>query len=134
MAFQLGEDNDAGMTEMNLIPLIDIMLVLMIIFLVTATVANPSIPLNLPQTTAEIVDLPPQQIQVSINDKGEIAWDDQIVTLEELENRLQAASEAERKPTLVLKADKEARYDMVAQVMSRASGAGLSDIAFATDN
>ena len=59
MAFQLGEDNDTGMNEMNLIPLIDIMLVLMIIFLVTATVANPSIPLTLPQTTAEIVDLPP---------------------------------------------------------------------------
>ena len=58
MAFQLGEDNDAGMNEMNLIPLIDIMLVLMIIFLVTATVANPSIPLTLPQTTAEVIDLP----------------------------------------------------------------------------
>ncbi len=55
MAFQLGEDHDSGMNEMNLIPLIDIMLVLMIIFLVTATVANPSIPLTLPKTTAEII-------------------------------------------------------------------------------
>ena len=72
--------------------------------------------------------------KVVVCDKGEIAWDDQIISLEELENRLQTASEAERKPTLILKADKEARYDMVAQVMSRASGAGLSDIAFATDN
>ena len=53
MGFQLGEDHDTGMNEMNLIPLIDIMLVLMIIFLVTATVANPSIPLTLPKTTAE---------------------------------------------------------------------------------
>jgi len=50
MGFQLGEDHDSGMNEMNLIPLIDIMLVLMIIFLVTATVANPSIPLALPKT------------------------------------------------------------------------------------
>ena len=134
MAFQLGEDNDAGMNEMNLIPLIDIMLVLMIIFLVTATVANPSIPLTLPQTTAEIVDLPPQQIQVSINANGDVAWDDQVVTLAELEQRLTDAAQAERQPTVILKADKEARYDMVAQVMSRASGAGLTDIAFATDN
>ena len=134
MAFQLGEDNDAGMNEMNLIPLIDIMLVLMIIFLVTATVANPSIPLTLPQTAAEIIDLPPQQIQVSINADGEIAWDDQMITMEELESRLQTASEAERQPTLILKADKDARYDTVAQVMSRASGAGLNDIAFATEN
>ena len=134
MAFQLGEENEAGMNEMNLIPLIDIMLVLMIIFLVTATVANPSIPLTLPQTSAEIVDLPPEQIQVSINANGEVAWDDQILTLPELEKRLQTASEAERQPTLILKADKDARYDTVAQVMSRASEAGLSDIAFATDN
>ena len=75
MAFQLGEDSEAGMTEMNLIPLIDIMLVLMIIFLVTATVANPSIPLSLPKTTADIIDPPPESIQVSINAQGEVAWD-----------------------------------------------------------
>lgn len=134
MAFQLGEDNDSGMNEMNLIPLIDIMLVLMIIFLVTATVANPSIPLTLPQTTAEIVDLPPKQIQVSINAKGDVAWDDQIISLDELQTRFNNASQQAQQPTVVLRADKDARYDTVAQVMSRASEAGLSDIAFATDD
>lgn len=134
MAFQLGEDNDSGMNEMNLIPLIDIMLVLMIIFLVTATVANPSIPLTLPQTTAEIVDLPPEQIQVSINANGDVAWDDQIISLDELQTRFNNASQQAQQPTVVLRADKESRYDTVAQVMSRASEAGLSDIAFATDD
>ena len=134
MAFQLGEDNDSGMNEMNLIPLIDIMLVLMIIFLVTATVANPSIPLTLPQTSAEIVDLPPEQIQVSINANGDVAWDDQIISLDELQTRFNDASQQAQQPTVVLRADKDARYDTVAQVMSRASEAGLSDIAFATDD
>ena len=134
MAFQLGEDNDSGMNEMNLIPLIDIMLVLMIIFLVTATVANPSIPLTLPQTSAEIVDLPPEQIQVSINANGEVAWDDQIISLDELQTRFNNASQQAQQPTVVLRADKEARYDTVAQVMSRASEAGLSDIAFVSEN
>lgn len=134
MAFQLGKDNDSGMNEMNLIPLIDIMLVLMIIFLVTATVANPSIPLTLPQTSAEIVDLPPEQIQVSINAKGEVAWDDQIISLDELQTRFNDASQQAQQPTVVLRADKDARYDTVAQVMSRASEAGLSNIAFATDD
>ena len=134
MAFQLGEDNDSGMNEMNLIPLIDIMLVLMIIFLVTATVANPSIPLTLPQTSAEIVDLPPEQIQVSINANGEVAWDDQIISLDEVQPRFNNASQQAQQPTVVLRADKESRYDAVAQVMSRASEAGLSDIAFATDD
>lgn len=134
MAFQLGEDNDVGMNEMNLIPLIDIMLVLMIIFLVTATVANPSIPLTLPQTTAEIIDLPPENVTISINAEGDIAWNGDVLTLEQLETRFNEAGQAERQPTIVLKADKESRYDSVAQVMSRASRAGLSDIAFATDN
>ena len=134
MAFQLGDDNDAGMNEMNLIPLIDIMLVLMIIFLVTATVANPSIPLTLPKTTADIVDPPPKAITVSINAKGEVAWDNQVISLEELQARFNEAGELETKPTVQLRADKESRYDMVAQVMSRASEAGLADIAFVSDN
>ena len=134
MAFQLGDDNDAGMNEMNLIPLIDIMLVLMIIFLVTATVANPSIPLTLPKTTADIVDPPPKAITVSINAKGEVAWDNQVISLEELQTRFNEAGELETKPTVQLRADKESRYDMVAQVMSRASEAGRADIAFVSDN
>ena len=134
MAFQLGDDNDAGMNEMNLIPLIDIMLVLMIIFLVTATVANPSIPLTLPKTKADIVDPPPKAITVSINANGEVAWDNQVISLEELQTRFNEAGELETKPTVQLRADKESRYDMVAQVMSRASEAGLADIAFVSDN
>ena len=134
MAFQLGDDNDAGMNEMNLIPLIDIMLVLMTIFLVTATVANPSIPLTLPKTTADIVDPPPKAITVSINANGEVAWDNQVISLEELQTRFNEAGELETKPTVQLRADKESRYDMVAQVMSRASEAGLADIAFVSDN
>ena len=134
MAFQLGEDNDSGMNEMNLIPLIDIMLVLMIIFLVTATVANPSIPLTLPQTTAEIQDQPPKAITVSINANGDVAWDDKVISLDELEARFNEAGQQTQKPTVQLRADKESKYDTVAQVMSRASEAGLSDIAFATDD
>ena len=134
MGFQLGEDHDSGMNEMNLIPLIDIMLVLMIIFLVTATVANPSIPLSLPKTTAEIIDPPPKAITISINQNGEVAWDAQIISLEELEKRFQEAGQAEQKPTVQLRADKESKYDTVAQVMSRASEAGLTDIAFASEN
>jgi biopolymer transport protein ExbD len=134
MGFQLGEDHDSGMNEMNLIPLIDVMLVLMIIFLVTATVANPSIPLALPKTTAEIVDAPPKTITISINDKGEVAWDAKIISLDELQKRFKEESQAAQKPTVQLRADKESKYDTVAQVMSRASEAGLSDIAFVSEN
>lgn len=134
MAFQLGEDHDSGMNEMNLIPLIDIMLVLMIIFLVTATVANPSVPLSLPKTTAEIQPPPPKEITISINANGDVSWGQETITLDELNQRFQEAGQQAQKPTVMLKADKAARYDTVAQVMSRASGAGLSDIAFVSEN
>ncbi|OTG64691.1 ExbD/TolR family protein [Acinetobacter silvestris] len=134
MAFQLGEDNDSGMNEMNLIPLIDIMLVLMIIFLVTATVANPSIPLTLPKTTAEVVEPPPEAITISINEKGEVAWNSQIISLDELQKRFDEEGLKATKPAVQLRADKDARYDTVAQVMSRASKAGLNDLAFLSDN
>ncbi|MBJ9984256.1 biopolymer transporter ExbD [Acinetobacter sp. S40] len=134
MAFQLGEDHDSGMNEMNLIPLIDIMLVLMIIFLVTATVANPSVPLTLPKTTAEIQPPPDKPITISINANGDIAWGQENITLDELQKRFQEAGQSAQKPTVQLRADKESRYDTVAQVMSRASEAGLSDIAFVSEN
>jgi biopolymer transport protein ExbD len=60
MAFQLGDDDVRSMDEMNLIPLIDIMLVLMIIFLLTATVLNPTVPLDLPETSAALNETPPR--------------------------------------------------------------------------
>ena len=134
MGFQLGEDHDSGMNEMNLIPLIDIMLVLMIIFLVTATVANPSSPLTLPKTTAEIQPPPQKPITINVNQQGEVAWNAEVVSLDELEQRFQDQAKQSVQPTIVLRVDKESKYDTVAQVMSRASEAGLTDIAFASEN
>ena len=134
MGFQLGEDHDSGMNEMNLIPLIDIMLVLMIIFLVTATVANPSIPLTLPKTTAEIQPPPQKPITINVNQQGEVAWNAEVVSLDELEQRFQDQAKQSVQPTIVLRVDKESKYDTVAQVMSRASEAGLTDIAFTSEN
>jgi biopolymer transport protein ExbD len=134
MGFQLGEDHDSGMNEMNLIPLIDIMLVLMIIFLVTATVANPSIPLTLPKTTAERQPPPQKAMTISIKANGEIFLDGQNVSLQELETKLQDAAQASQKPTVQLEADEESKYNMVAKVMALASSAGLSDIAFVSEN
>ena len=134
MAFQLGEDHDSGMNEMHVIPFLDIMLVLMIIFLVTATVANPAVPLTLTKTTAEIQPPPDKPITISINANGDIAWGQESITLDELQKRFNEAGQSAQKPTVQLRADKESRYDTVAQVMSRASEAGLSDIAFVSEN
>lgn len=133
MAFQLGDDEMAGMNEMNLIPLIDIMLVLMIIFMVTATVLNPSVPLDLPKTTAQVNELPPKVIQISIDKDAGVYWDSQPITLEALDQRLQQAGQADKQPSIQLRADKDSRYETVAKVLALASGAKLTKIAFVSE-
>jgi biopolymer transport protein ExbD len=133
MAFQLGDDDVQSMNEMNLIPLIDIMLVLMIIFLLTATVLDPTVPLDLPKTSAELNQAPPEAIQISIDKDAGLFWDDEPLSMEELAARLQAQSASGKDPSIQLRADKEGKYDTVAQVLAAASQAGLSKIAFVNE-
>ena len=133
MAFQLGDDDVRSMDEMNLIPLIDIMLVLMIIFLLTATVLNPTVPLDLPETSASVNETPPEAIQISIDKDAGIFWDSDPISMEELETRLQQQRAAGKDPSVQLRADKEGKYDTVAQVLAAASEAGLSKIAFVNE-
>ena len=130
MAFELGDHDNSGMNEMNLIPLIDIMLVLMIIFLVTATVLNPSVPLDLPKTSASVNDAPPEVLQISIDEAGGIYWDREALSLDELSQRFTEQVNAGKNPQINLRADKEGKYDTVAQVLAEASKAGLGKIAF----
>lgn len=133
MAFELGDNDNGGMNEMNLIPLIDIMLVLMIIFLVTATVLNPTVPLDLPKTSANVNDMPPQVLQISIDAQGDIYWDQEKIPLSELEKRFKQAAAKGEDPQVHLRADKEGKYDMVAQVLAAASSTGLTKIAFVSE-
>ena len=133
MAFQLGDDDVRSMDEMNLIPLIDIMLVLMIIFLLTATVLNPTVPLDLPETSAALNETPPEAIQVSIDEDAGIFWDSDPISMGELETRLQQQGATGKNPAVQLRADKEGRYDTVAQVLAAASNAGLTKIAFVNE-
>ncbi|WII96094.1 biopolymer transporter ExbD [Moraxella haemolytica] len=133
MAFELGDSDNQGMSEMNLIPLIDIMLVLMIIFLVTATVLNPTVPLDLPKTTATVNEQPPQVLQISIDSHGDIYWDSEKISLAELEQRFGNEVAKGDDPQVHLRADREGKYDMVAQVLATASSAGLSKIAFVSE-
>ena len=133
MAFQLGDDDAQSMNEMNLIPLIDIMLVLMIIFLLTATVLNPTVPLTLPKTSASMNEQPAEVIQISVDKDAGIFWDSEAISIDELESRLAAESAKGTDPSIQLRADKDSKYDTVAQVLASASQAGLSKIAFVNE-
>lgn len=133
MAFQLGDNDAKGLNEMNLIPLIDVMLVLMIIFLLTATVLNPTVPLDLPKTSAALNEQPPEAIQISIDKDAGIFWDDEAISIDELQLRLQQEVGQGKDPAVQLRADKDSKYDNVAQVLAAASQAGLTKIAFVNE-
>ena len=105
----------------------------MIIFLVTATVLNPTVPLDLPKTSASVNEQPPQVLQVSIDSQGDIYWDSQKISLEELQKRFTDEVAKGNDPQVHLRADREGKYDMVAQVLATASTAGLSKIAFVNE-
>lgn len=132
-SFQLGDDDAQGMNDINLIPLIDIMLVLMIIFLVTATVLNPTVPLNLPKTAAQVNPTPAKVVQISIDKDGKLFWDKQPLTMAALNVRLAEQSKLADTPTIQLRADKDSRYDPVAQVLALASQHHLTKIAFVSE-
>lgn len=133
MAFQLGDSQEQTLNEINLIPLIDIMLVLMIIFLVTATVINPSVPLNLPKTSAQAHEPAPEMLQISIDKHAGIFWENEPINLDELNRRFAEQHTAGKNPSIQLRADKAGKYETVAQVLAAASGAGFTKIAFVTE-
>lgn len=133
MGFHLGQDSEQGISELNLIPLIDIMLVLMVIFLVTASVATPVVDLQLPQTHAQPQPAPPQARTISIDAQGQVYWQDQPRTLATLAQDLQAVAAQDRQTPIHVRVDRQARYDTLAQVMAAVSGAGLSQLGFVSD-
>ncbi|GAC1370110.1 MAG: biopolymer transporter ExbD [Aquirhabdus sp.] len=133
MGFHLGDDDHEAMSEINLIPLIDIMLVLMIIFLVTATIVNPAVKLNLPKADAAVVPDQPEVVTLSIDAQGVIHWNKDVVSLNEVAQRMNAAAQQATKPSLHLRTDREAKYDTLAQVLARANQAGLTDLAFVSE-
>ena len=123
----------APMADINMTPLIDVMLVLLVIFIVTAPLMTHAIRLDLPKVAAGAARETPHTVTVSIDDAGRLYWDDAPVALEALPARFRAAAESVSPPDLRLRASRATRYDVIAQVMGAAQAAGLSRIGFVTD-
>lgn len=123
----------APMADINMTPLIDVMLVLLVIFIVTAPLMTHAIRLDLPKVAAGAARETPHTVTVSIDDAGRLYWDDAPVALEALPARFRAADESGSPPELRLRASRATRYDVIAQVMGAAQAAGLSRIGFVTD-
>ncbi len=125
------EELNAPMSEINTTPLVDVMLVLLVIFLVTAPMLNHAVKLNLPaETTTEIRDQ--KAITISIDASGAYYWNDQLVTVDELEQRLNNAAKENQKQPLHLRADTDVPYGKVSHFLATAQRLGLSNLGFLT--
>ncbi|AVA36374.1 biopolymer transport protein ExbD [Cupriavidus metallidurans] len=134
MAFgTLDGDDDEVMSEINMTPLVDVMLVLLIIFIITIPVINHAVKIDLPRATNQPNDSKPQSINVSIDAQGKVFWNQQEVDDATLDQRISEAALQQPQPELHLRADREVRYERVAQVMAAAQHGGLGKIGFITE-
>jgi biopolymer transport protein ExbD len=135
MAFGGFSDNDSGrpMAEINMIPLIDVMLVLLIIFIVTAPLLTHSIRINLPKASTQVNVEKPETVTLSIDATGNLFWDNAQIDDAKLAANLSAAAHRNPQPELHLRAEKTTQYQRLAEVMSAAQNAGVVKIGFITE-
>jgi biopolymer transport protein ExbD len=128
-----GRSHQAPMAEMNVVPLVDVMLVLLVIFIVTAPLLTHSVKIDLPKASSSANHTRPEHIEFGIREGGELFWNGEKLAPVDLAPRFAAAAKQQPQPELHLRADRNARYESVATVMSAAAKAGLTRIGFVTD-
>ncbi len=133
MAFGTQDDTDDVMNEINMTPLVDVMLVLLIIFIITVPVMKHSVNVELPRASSEQQVIKPETVRLSVDAQGGYYINDSKITDEELAPRLQAAASQNPQPDLHIRGDKAVRYERVAQAMAAAQQAGLHKIGFITE-
>jgi biopolymer transport protein ExbD/biopolymer transport protein TolR len=135
MAFGRLERNagPAPMSDINMTPLIDVMLVLLVIFIITAPLMTSSLKLDLPKTDAGTPSAAPSFIAVSIEASGALFFGDEALTREQLERRVGAAAKANPLLEVQLRADRKVPYGQVAELIGLVQKAGLTRIGFVTE-
>ena len=129
---QSGLGNDQLMSEINVTPFVDVMLVLLIIFMVTAPMMVQGVDVNLPQATSAPLAAEEEHLVISIKVDGQIFINDQIVGLVNLTEKLAAILRNVEKREVFLRADKEVPYGVVVNVMTRVKLAGVSSMGMIT--
>jgi biopolymer transport protein ExbD len=140
MAFSTGSGNDGRftgetppMSEINVTPMVDVMLVLLIIFMITAPLITHKIAIDLPQAAATKNPDKPDIVTLSVNAEGTMFWNDQPVSDDEWKVRVRSAALKSPQPELHLRAEKTTQYQKLAEIMADAQAAGLVKIGFVTN-
>lgn len=127
------DSDDALLNDINMTPLIDVMLVLLIIFIITLPVINKAVKVDLPKGEAQAIAVQDKSVDVSITADGSILWNKEPVDDAQLAQKVAVTAVQEQPPVLRVYADKAVRYERVAQLLSTAQKGGLSKIDFVTD-
>jgi len=130
-----GRRRAAVMAEINVTPMVDVMLVLLIIFMVSAPLLTVGIPLDLPQTQAKSLEQDKTPLQLSVDTRGRVFINDTEVAMADLIPKLKAITDARggMDERIYMRADKKADYGTVARVMGQLSGAGFKRLALVTE-
>jgi biopolymer transport protein ExbD len=123
----------APMAEINMIPLIDVMLVLLVIFIITAPLLTHAVKIELPKASSHPNVVQPENVQLGVKAGGEVYWNGERVDRSALALRMAAAAKLDPQPEIHLRADRSTEYEKVAEVMSAAAKAGLVKIGFVTE-
>ncbi|MEO6687914.1 MAG: biopolymer transporter ExbD [Dokdonella sp.] len=133
MAMSSGGSGGGPMAEINVTPLVDVMLVLLIIFMITAPLMSHKIRIDLPQANPNVIDQPqPEPIDLAVKENGDLFYNDEPVTEAILQAQLLVAAQKNPQPELQIRADKTTQYQKVAAVMASAKRAGMVKIGFIT--
>jgi biopolymer transport protein ExbD len=133
MAFGTQDDADEVMNEINMTPLVDVMLVLLIIFIITVPVMKHSVNIDLPRASSQPQDAKPETVRLSVDAQGAYYWNENRIQDKDLAPLLQAEAAKNPQPELHIRGDKEVRYERVAAAMSAAQQSGLRKIGFITE-
>lgn len=131
--FNKSAPNSAPLAEINMVPLIDVMLVLLVIFIVTAPMLTHAVKIDLPQASSQPNQTKPEKIDLSIDGSGNLFWNGETVSRTDLDARLMQAAQQKPQPELHLRADKTTQYQTIAEVMSAAAREGVTKIGFVTE-
>lgn len=121
------------MAEINVVPLVDVMLVLLVVFIITAPLLTNAVKIDLPKASSNINVTKPDHIEFGIREDGKFFWSGEQIDAASLPARFALEAKKQPQPELHIRADAQARYELVAQVMSGAAKAGMTRIGFVTD-
>jgi len=123
----------APMAEINMVPLIDVMLVLLVIFILTAPLLTNAVKLDLPKVTSQVNDLKPEKVELAIDASGQRYWNGEPLSRAESIARFTEEGKKAQQPEIHLRADQNVAYRSVAEALGDASKAGLSRVGFVSE-